>query len=155
MDHPRPELKYVDAKDLDSSGMKFDGTEVDGIDGEKLGDVEGFVIDVATGRPRHVAVSAGWLFHKHFLLPIGHVQLRADRSKLIADVTKERVDRFPGFDKSEFEQLSADQLKQLDETLARACSSGDEVTIDFESHYATPEWWEVTSYKGPVAQSRM
>ena len=93
-----------------------DGIEVDGTDGEKLGDVEGFVIDVMTGRPRHVAVRAGWLFHKHFLLPIGHVRLREDRSKPIADVTRERVDRFPGFDKDEFEQLTADQLRQFDET---------------------------------------
>jgi hypothetical protein len=153
MDHPRPELKYVDARDLlDTSGTKFDGMEVDGSDGEKLGDVEGFVIDVTTGRPRHVAVSAGWLFHKHFLLPIGHVQLRPDRSTLITDVKRERVDRFPGFDRCEFEQLTADQLQQLDETLARACSAADEVATEFESHYGSSEDSEASRYKGTASR---
>jgi uncharacterized protein YrrD len=77
MDHPRPELKYVAAQDLDARSQKLDGAEVIGLDGEKLETVEGFIIDSREGRPRHVAVGAGWFIHKHFLLPIGHVSLAA------------------------------------------------------------------------------
>ena len=91
MDHPRQGFRYVDAKDLDESGMKFDGVEVEGSDGEKLGEVEGFIIDVVARRPRHVAVAAGWFFHKHFLLPIGHVTLQEGGTKLRADLTKVRA----------------------------------------------------------------
>ena len=76
MDHPRPNLRYVDAKDLDDEATKFEGLEVDSVKNEKLGKVEGFIIDVTTGRPYHVVVgSGGWFKHKHFLLPIGHVAL--------------------------------------------------------------------------------
>jgi len=114
MDHPLPGLKYVAAKDLDGSGISLAGLDVNGVDGEKLGEVEGFVMDVAQGRPRHVAVGAGWFMHKHFLLPIGHVSRSADGTTLVADIGKDRVERFPGFDKSEFERLGPEQLTQLD-----------------------------------------
>jgi sporulation protein YlmC with PRC-barrel domain len=155
MDHPRPDLKYVNAKDLDESAMKFDGMEVEDLNGEKLGKVEGFIIDVVEGRPRHIAVSAGWFLHKHFLLPIGHAVLSGDGTKLIADVTKERVNRFPGFHKEHFVQLTAEELKQLDETLAAACAAGDAEAGDFDSHYRTPDWWEITFYRVPASRSRM
>ena len=55
-------FQICDAKDLDESGTQFDGVDVEGSDGEKLGEVEGFIIDVTGRRPRHVAVSAGWFF---------------------------------------------------------------------------------------------
>ena len=44
-------------------------------------------------------------------------------------------------ERAEFERLDADQVQQLDETLARACSPEDVVEVDYESHYDTPEWW--------------
>jgi sporulation protein YlmC with PRC-barrel domain len=76
MDHPRPNLRYVDAKELDDTATKLRGLEVDSASGEKLGKLEGFIIDATSGRPYHVVVgSSGWFKHKHFLLPIGHVAL--------------------------------------------------------------------------------
>jgi len=35
-----------------------------------------------------------------FLLPIGRFSVSGDGNALIADITKERIQRFPGFDKS-------------------------------------------------------
>ena len=75
MDHPLPWLKYVDAKDLEDTekSVKLAGMEVEDPAGEKLGKVEGFIIDIANGRPYHIVVDAGgWFTHKHFLLPVGH-----------------------------------------------------------------------------------
>ena len=144
MDHPIPGLKYVDAKDLDDSGMKFAGVEVDGSDGEKLGEVEGFVMDVTHGRPRHIAVGAGWFAHKHFLLPIGHARLEASGTKLVADITKDRVKKFPGFNKSEFERLNPDQLAQLDATMAAACAA-DSNRSSLDDHYQVPGWWRMST----------
>lgn len=155
MDHPRQDLKYVNAKDLDESAMKFDGMEVDDASGEKLGKVEGFVIDVAEGCPRHIAVSAGWFLHKHFLLPIGHAVMSQDGSKIIADVTKKRVNRFPGFHKEQFVHLTAEEVKELDKTLAAACAAGDADALDLDSHYRVPDWWEITFYRVPASRSRM
>jgi hypothetical protein len=151
MDHPRSGYRYLDAKDLNDSATKFDGIEVQGSDGEKLGDVEGFVVDTAEGRPRHVAVAAGWFFHKHFLIPIGHVGLNEDGTKLRADLTKERVNRFPGFDKDRFQQLTTEELEQLDRTLATAAATDEGRAGDFDRHYDTPGWWKASFY---VVESR-
>ena len=104
---------------------KLRGLEVDSVDNEKLGKLEGFIIDVNTGRPYHVVVgSGGWFRHKHFLLPIGHVALSPQQRPLVANITKDRVERFPGFDKDEFEKLSEDDLKALDAADGRGVLPG-------------------------------
>jgi hypothetical protein len=144
MDHPIPGLKYLDSKDLDEHGRKFSGMGVKDADGERLGEVEGFVMDVREGRPRHIAVVAGWFTHKHFLLPIGHATLSADGTELIADVRKERVKRFPGFDRNEFDKLGAAELDRLDATMAAACGS-DFGSADSDAHYRVPGWWQAPS----------
>ena len=51
MDHPRPNLRYVDAKDLDDTATRLRGLRVDSIGNEQLGKLEGFIIDGNTGRP--------------------------------------------------------------------------------------------------------
>jgi hypothetical protein len=151
MDHPRPNLRYVDADDLDTKSMKFDGLEVDSVNGDKLGKVEGFIIDVASGRPYHVVVgSGGWLKHKHFLLPIGHMSLATGNNKLIADVPKDRVEKFPGFDKDEFTELSDDDLKNMNSSMAQACCPTESVAVSVSEwdtpHYAYPTWWQAGFY---------
>ena len=151
MDRPVYGLKFVDAKDLDESGTPFAGVPVTDANGEKLGEVEGFIVDAPHGIPRHVVVSAGWFIHKHFLLPIGHATLAADGRTLIADVLKDRVNRFPGFDKGEFEKLDPDALAQLDAAMAAACvSEANAATPVLDDHYRVPGWW-----KNPVAPEAM
>jgi len=151
MDRPYPSMKYVDAKDLDDKTVKFAGMEVDGVDDEKLGKVEGFIIDVNEARPYHVVVGSGhWFKHKHFLLPIGHVNLDETGKKLAADITKDRVERFPGFDKREFEKLSADDLKQLAERMAAACCPTEVLIVtawETADHYQYPDWWDASFYR--------
>jgi PRC-barrel domain protein len=152
MDRPHPNLRYVDAKELDDEAMKLRGLEVDSVRNEKLGKVEGFIIDVATGRPYHVVVgSGGWFRHKHFLLPIGHVALSPGNAKLVADVTKDRVERFPGFDKDEFKKMSEEDLKKLEAPTSAVCCPDDGpatvVAAWEETHYAYPTWWEAGYYQ--------
>src|SRR5689334_11603555 len=114
MDHPRPGLKYVDADDLDKQTFDFDGLEVVDLSGDKLGKVDGFIMDAAQGRPFHVVVEAGnWFKHKHFLLPIGHVVLDTANRRMTADVAKTRVERFPGFHRSEFEKLEGADIDRM------------------------------------------
>ncbi len=155
MDHPRYGFRYVDAKDLDDSCKEFVGLAVNGSDGNKLGNVEGFVIDLAEGIPRHVAVEAGWFIHKHFLLPIGHVTLAADGQSLVADINAERVKRFPGFDKSEFDKLTREDVARLDHVLASACE-GVQLSADSDlgTHYKTPGWWRSTTYQATGSNRR-
>ena len=151
MDHPRPNLRYVDAKELDDSATKLRGLRVDSNGNEQLGKVEGFIIDVNSGRPYHVVVgSGGWLRHKHFLLPIGHASLAPGNDRLIADVGKDRVERFPGFDKDEFKTMAEDELKKFDApTMAICCPDEAPVALATweTTHYAYPSWWQADYYR--------
>jgi hypothetical protein len=154
MDHPRPGLRYVDADDLDDATIDFDGMNVESHTGEKLGDVDGFIIDIRSARPYYVVVDAGgWFTSKYFLLPVGHVSLDADRRKLIADLPRDRVRRFPGFDRGEFAQLSAAELDRMDERMASACcpdetiAAGSHVDIYERRHYQSPSWWDASFYR--------
>src|SRR4030095_11810416 len=132
MDHPRPGLRYVDASDLDNSQLHLDGMDVKGPDTEKLGKVEGFIIDMSPGQPYYVAVKAGgWFKSKYFLLPIGHVGMAPTENSLVADITRDRVKGFPGFDRGEFKKLTEDELKMMDDQMFGVCCI--DATIDIAS----------------------
>ena len=140
MDHTRPELKYVNARELNGTAARLDGVPVIGSDGETLGKVDGFIIDVRARRPRHVVVAAGWFIHRHFLVPIGHVQLNAGDTELRADVDKAQVEDSPGFDKGAFARLTAEDATRLDKMIAAATGAG---RTDSGDHYHMPQGWDV------------
>jgi hypothetical protein len=152
VDHPLPWLKYVDAGDLDNDAIDFDGLNVESPTGEHLGDVDGFVVDSNSARPYYVVVdSGGWFKSKHYLLPVGHATLDADREVLVADLSRDRIEKFPGFNRDEFEKLSEQDLRRFNDETCQACSiSGVAVAYsDSEpfsaawdrSDYAYPNWW--------------
>jgi hypothetical protein len=153
MDHPRPGLRYVDAGDLDNTLITFDGMEVDGVDRQKLGKVDGFIFDKSSVRPYYVVVNAGgWFKSKYFLLPIGHVGLETTEKKLVADITRDRVDRYPGFDRGEFEKLSEDDLKMMDDQMYSVCCVDETIEISSptryeHAHYRSPSWWDASFYR--------
>jgi PRC-barrel domain len=159
MDHPRPSLRYLEGKELAGTGIELNGIEVDSRDGEKLGRIEGFIVDVASGRPYHIVVDAGgWFTHKHFLLPVGHAMLNGAGKKLIADVTKEHVKRFPGFDKGRFEKLTDEDVRQLDAAMTAACCPDEVVVVttwEASPHYRYPDWWKETYYRSTVGDRRV
>ena len=122
MDRPRPWLRYLNADDLDDTSVRFAGMKVENAQGEKLGTVDGFIIDVDTARPYYVVVdSGGWFKSKHYLVPVGHARLDGERGVMLADLTRERIKRFPGFDKDEFVKLSDQELEQFAQSTASAC----------------------------------
>jgi hypothetical protein len=154
MDHPRPGLRYVDADDLDDSTFDFDGMDVESNAGEKLGDVDGFIIDVLSARPYYVVIDAGsWFTSKYVLIPVGHVGLDAERRKLVADIPRDRVKRYPGFDRDEFARLSEDELNQMDAQMTVACCP-DDIRVGSSTqlyatrrHYQNPTWWDSNFYR--------
>jgi len=157
----RTRLRYVDAGDLDDSTVDFDGLDVRNTAGEKLGDVDGFILDVENGRPYYVVVdSGGWFKSKLYLIPIGHARLAADDDALIADLTRERIERFPGFDRDEFETLSDDEIDRMDDQLAAACcptelrNQSAASRADRWSHYRYPDWWQSNYYRPDRAGAR-
>ena len=152
MDHPRSWMRYVAAGDLDDGPLDFDGFEVDGFDGKKLGKVDGFIIDISSGRPYYVVVDAGgWFRSKFLLLPVGHARLDDQRKVLLSDLSRDRVEHFPGFDKAEFDRLSDEEITRLAARIATTCCddateyTGREWTQ--QSHYRQPEWWETGYYR--------
>jgi hypothetical protein len=64
-------------------------------------------------------------------------------------VSREHVDRFPGFDRDEFEKLSEDELRQMDEEIVVSCCPSEVVEkpasasrFDRWAHYKPPSWWD-------------
>ena len=122
MKHPRPGLSYVPVKELDRSKMSFEDYTVEDPADEKVGKLEGFILDVDRAIPYYVVVDAGgWFRSKHVLVPIGHVALDSESKKLVADVPKERMKRFPGFDLSLFPKLTQEDLTEW-RTRSRSCA---------------------------------
>lgn len=155
MDHPRPGLRYVDADELDDSTFDFDGLDVESQTGDKLGDVDGVIIDVDSARLYYVVVNAGgWFKSKFFLLPVGHARLDTANRKLIADISREHVKKYPGFDRDEFEKLTDADFSRLDQEMIDACCP-DEPAVDDDfarryetwKHYQAATWWDSSFYR--------
>ena len=153
MDQPKPWLRYVDAGDLKATSMDFDGMDVESPTGEHLGDVDGFIVDSERVRPYYVVVDAGgWFKTRHFLLPVGHAGLVVadDGEALVADLTQAQVERFPGFDKDEFEKLSDADFKRINDEICLASATTADFAFDPNEPYSAawdrpdyryPDWW--------------
>ncbi len=161
MESPRPWLRYVDGSDLDNSTIPFDGMTVESPSGEKLGAVDGAIVDVSSGRPYYVVVDAGgWFTSKFFLLPIGHVEMSSAQDRMVADVGKDRVERYPGFDRGAFETLSDAEMDRMAGQIADACcpsiaasSSTAAFAWTTRSHYTSPSWWRSDYYRASSTSS--
>jgi hypothetical protein len=160
VDHPLPWLRYIDADDVGDEGIDFDGMKVRNAAMETLGDVDGFIVDADSARPYYVVVdSGGWFKSKHFLVPIGAVRLDDDRDALVTDLSKDRVKRFPGFDKDEFAKFTEDDLRRMNDEICTV-SSVNAVTYSTSEpigaawdrpQFAKPTWWTAN----PTQPSRM
>ncbi len=149
MNQPLPWLRYVDASSLNDKVIDFDGLNVESPTGEHLGDVEGFIVDAKSSRPYYLVVDAGgWFKSKHFLLPVGHTRFDADEEVLVAELSRERIDRFPGFDKDNFEKLSDDDWKRFNDETCQACTiTGVSVVYAADEPFAAA--WERADYRYP------
>jgi PRC-barrel domain protein len=157
MDHPLPWLRYLNAGDLGDSAVRFDGMKVESVSGGNLGRVDGFIVDASSGRPYHVVVDAGgWFKSKRFLLPVGHVGLTGgdDKGRLVANLAKEHIDRYPGFDLDEFEKLTDTDIERMNGEMASACCPSETADrsstgsmFDSWSHYRAPSWWDADFYR--------
>jgi hypothetical protein len=153
VNHPLPWLRYVDAGDIRATDLQIDGMKVRNDAMEKLGTVDGFIVDSQTKRPYYVVVdSGGWFKSKDFLVPIGHATLDDDRDALVVDIPQSRIERFPGFDPGTFERLSQEDIRAMNDAICSACSDS-ESTIAADAtgsvwdrpDYMQPDWWTVSA----------
>jgi hypothetical protein len=159
-------LRYLDADDIDDSVVSFDGLDVVGRDDEKLGDIDGFIVDADSGRVHYAVVDAGgWFSSRRMLLPIGHAAVDRERGVLRVDLTKKALRQYPEFDENRFREFSNEDLRAFERRIAAACCP-DELWNDvavgaayYESrrHYAQPEWWQGRAWSrerlGPIDTS--
>jgi len=143
-------LRYLDADDVDDDAVAYDGLAVVGPDGDKLGKVDGFIIDPEGRRVHHIVVdSGGWFTSQRFLLPIGHAALTEDRTALRTDISREALRRFPDYEEARFREFTDDELRAFERNTVVACCP-DEPLEEVSStawgysswrHYQQPAWW--------------
>jgi sporulation protein YlmC with PRC-barrel domain len=150
VDHPKPWLKYIEADKIQDRTLALDGMKVRNNSGEKLGTVDGLIVDGDSGRTYYMVVDApGWFSSKQFLLPIGQTHLDEAHDGLIVNLSKDQVQRFPGFDKDEFDKLSETDIKRINDDIGMVLEPTASYETD-EPYYEAwnreffqyPDWWE-------------
>jgi PRC-barrel domain len=147
-------LRFLDADDVNDAVVDYDGLDVRGPDGDRLGDVDGFIVDAQAGRVYYVVVDAGgWFSSKRMLLPIGHAALDANSGVLNVDVTRDALMRYPEFDEDRFRAFTDEDLRAFESRMVDACCPSDAETTDASvrswaydtrKHYAQPSWWRAS-----------
>lgn len=112
-------LRYVDADDLTDDVVDYESLDVLGPDGERIGDLDGFIVDPEAGRVYHLVVdSGGWFRSRQFLLPVGHARLDTGRRALVADITKAALSRYPEFHHDRFREFTDDEFRAFERRTA-------------------------------------
>ena len=73
------------------------GTNVYGLEDEKLGAVNDALVDDDTGELRYLLVDSGWLSGRRFLVPADQVYTRGDSDDLYVNLRKADVESLPEF----------------------------------------------------------
>jgi hypothetical protein len=154
-------MRFLDAGKLDDPalGIKFDHLPVYGWEHEKLGHLDGFIVDAETGGVYYAAVHAGgWLNSKRFLVPIGHiVKLDPTTKELLVDISKDAIRRYPEFDRDLFLELTDEQMRAFERQTTEACCPADapvEAVVwvhETVAHYREPNWWQPEYGDGVMA----
>jgi hypothetical protein len=142
-------LRFVDAGKLDDAEIKIDHLPVYGWGHEKLGHLDGFIIDTESGLVQYAVVHGGGWFHaRRFLLPIGHIdRLDPEKKELMTDISKDAIRLFPEFDKDRFLAMSDEELRQFEREMSAACCPNEAIVEevvwihDEGGHYRAPSWW--------------
>ncbi len=85
------------------------GNDVYNKDGEDLGDVKEFMIDMATGRIEYAVLSFGGLLgmgDKLFAVPWSALALDTANKRFTLDVLKQALEDAPGFDKDHWPSMA-------------------------------------------------
>lgn len=91
------------------SASTLEGDEIVNTRGEKLGDLEEVMLDVATGRIAYAVLASGGFLgmgEKLFAIPWSALTLDPENKCFILDVDKERLEQAPGFDKDHWPAMA-------------------------------------------------
>lgn len=93
--HTRPDLCYLDAQNVELLPGRLAGLEVCTRDDEKLGDIDGVLIEPSARRVRYFVVKpSGWLPRGRYLVPIDNVaSVERDRNVLRIESAADELPR--------------------------------------------------------------
>lgn len=107
---PGPDMRNGPGPRLMSTGT-LSGNDVCNSDGENLGDVRDFMLDMTDGNVGYAVLSFGSFLgmgEKLFAVPWKALKLDTENKRFILDVDKDRLKDAPGFDKEHWPNM-ADQ----------------------------------------------
>lgn len=92
----------IDTRETDRliASDKVEGTAVYNSQDERLGTVERFMVDKASGQVEYAVLSFGGLFglgHKHYPLPWQSLTYDTDKGGYVVDLTKEQIEGAPSY----------------------------------------------------------
>lgn len=144
---PASGLRYLDADDLDDSTVAFDDLDVHGQDGEKLGELDGFLVEHGAGSVRYLVVdSGGWFRSRRFLVPADHVTIDREAKAVRVSASRASFIDHPEFDEDQFGRFSDEEYqayqRRLGATWPTAGSAETATTM-----YRQPDWWSTRAYR--------
>jgi hypothetical protein len=147
-------LRYLDADDIDDSVVDFDDLDVYGTDGEKLGELDGFLVEPTAGRVLYAVVdSGGWFTSRRLLLPVEHATVDRDAKSLRVNVSKGSLRGYPEFDEDRFASFSDDEFHTYHRRMGAAWTSNTMTgsstasLLDANTTYQQPSWWPSNAYR--------
>lgn len=101
------------------SATSVNGTDVKNRLDEDLGHIKDLMIDTETGRIEYAVLSFGGFLgvgDKYFAVPWNAFTIDTAKEEFILDVTKDKLDTAPGFDKDNWpEHAASDYFRQVNE----------------------------------------
>lgn len=156
-------FRYVDAGDLANDRLDLNGLDIRNGANEKIGEIDGFLVDADTERPYYIVVdSGGWFSGGNYLLPINHGRLESDPDRnsnvLRVNLDKDAMRQFPKFDRDEFGRLPETEVRGIEARILRACFGEQAlpadagVNYDRWEYYRQPDWWDTRWTRGDRAR---
>ena len=107
----RSAYRYIDAERLDSSAGRLEDVVVVSPNNDKLGKLDGVIVDPAHRQVRYYVVqSPGWFSSRHYLLPLGPARLIRNRHALEVDVDADAISSLEQVDPNSLPPFSDEDL---------------------------------------------
>jgi sporulation protein YlmC with PRC-barrel domain len=94
------------------SSSSLNGTKVVNSEGSELGTLEEVMVDIKSGHVAYVVLSFGGLLgigDKLFAVPWDKITIDTDNHNVVIDVSKEQLEKAPGFDKETWPQTPTEK----------------------------------------------
>jgi sporulation protein YlmC with PRC-barrel domain len=142
------DYRFAD-KDVDD----IRGSNIYGLEDEKLGDIDDVIFDHATGDIQYVVIdSGGWLSSKKFLVPASRLRpSQKHDNDYQVDMTKKQIEQFPPYDEKAV--ADRDRWKEYDDRYQKTMTDGEIMhRKDSPTRIITPPTSEVAAT--PVGSSQ-